>query len=214
MTVSRLIVISFLAIGSGALALEPGEMVPGPFQAYMATGPRAGRFHSPVTEFGLSPAVVILVRENTEFEKPLVDLLKKLDPLIPKYLAANFGATAIVIGDGGYRKAIQAPVEDKQVTELTLTNATLAKEAKEAKLRDLAKRENLQNVTLGFADPDELSKYGLDANSAVTVLLLNQQKVVAKSVHPTAALAEPEVAKFLQQVEATADAVAKASRKQ
>jgi hypothetical protein len=213
MTLRSFRILPIIAAVLSTAALEPGELVPGPFQAYMATGPRAGRFHSPITEFDLSPGVMVFVREGADFEKPVIDLLKKLDVLVPKYIPAKLGATAIVLGDGGYRKAIEAALEDKQVTDLTLTGSTLAKEAKEAKLRDLAKRENLQHVTLGFADAAALSKYGLDPNAEVNVLFVNQHKLVSKGAYPKGAMTEQDASKLLQQVETTADAVAKASRK-
>jgi hypothetical protein len=161
----RLFLVSTLAIGGAgvlAQARQATDTVPGPFQAFMATGPRAGMFHAPVCEYDLNPAVLIFVRDGVDFDKPLIDLLKKLDALIAKHPQANVGASVILVGDGGYRKALETALEDKKVTDLTLTAATLAKEAKEAKLKDVVKKENLQHVTLGFADPSGLANYALD----------------------------------------------------
>ncbi len=194
-----------------AAANPPADTVPGPFQVYMATGPRAGMFHAPICEYDLNPGVLIFLKDGAEFDKGVIDLLKKLEALIPKYPQAKVGASLIVLGDGGYRKALETPLEEKKATELGLTVATLAKEGKDARLDDLAKKENLNLVTLGFADPSQLAKYGLDPAADVNVLFINRQQTVSKNAYPKGALTDAAVAKLLEQVEATAVEVTKAA---
>lgn len=192
-------------------AVQTGDLVPGPFPAYMATGPRAGMFHAPICEYDLNPSVLVFLRDGAEFDKGVVDLLKALDTLIPKYPQAKLGASLIVLGDGGYRKALESPLEDKKVSELTLTSSTLAKEGKEARLKDLAKKENLQNVTLGFASANDLNKYALDPAADVNVLVLHHQKVAAKNAFAKGTLDENAAKKLVEQVESKAIEVTKAA---
>jgi hypothetical protein len=203
------------AFGVACLGDDPapapaGSVVPAPFQVYMATGPRAGRFHSPICEYNLKPAVLVFVREVPDADQPVVELLKKLDALVAKYPAAHLGACAIVREDGGYRKALQAPLEDdKKVADLTLTAATLAREGLEAKLKELAEKANFQHVTLGLAGPAELEKYALDPMADVTVLLVHHLKIVAKHDYPKGGLKGQAVDAIVRQVEAVAQEAAK-----
>jgi hypothetical protein len=190
-----------------------GEVIPGPFQAYMATGPRAGMFHAPVCEYDLNPSLLVFLADGVEFDAAVLELLKKMDGLIAKYPQAKLGATAIVLGDGGYRKAIETALEDKKVTDLALTVATLSKEERDAKLKDIAKKADLQHVTLGFAPSAELEKYPLDAKADVNVLFLHQHKIIAKNAYPKGGLGAQDIEQILGRVETTAKEVIKVGRK-
>src|SRR5262245_27538906 len=193
-------------------ALQPGAVVPGPFQVLMVTGPRAGSFHAPVCEYDLNPAVLIFVRDGAEASPPLIDLLKKLDTAIAKHPQARLGACAVFLNDGGYRKAIEAPLEkDKKVTDLALTAATVAKEEKEAKVKALAKKENLNLVTLGLGTAGGPEKYQLNPMADITVLIFHQQKVLGNYAYPKGEFSAKDVDKILQQVESVADEVVKSA---
>src|SRR5437867_251025 len=81
-----------LAQESGAGLLKPGAKIPGAFQTLSVTLPptmlkpipQAGRFHCPVCEYRLNPAVLIFGRQPDSSEA-LEGLLQKLDAVIGKH---------------------------------------------------------------------------------------------------------------------------------
>src|SRR5438270_13432403 len=83
--------LSVLVLGAVALAQddptpkfpEPGSDIPGPFHVYNITGKKKGNYHCLVSEFGLNPVVMIVVR-GVEDKDGLQPLLKNLDDLIEK----------------------------------------------------------------------------------------------------------------------------------
>src|SRR5438874_11963508 len=83
--------LTVLVLGVVALAQDdptpkfpkPGSDIPGPFHVYNITGKKKGNYHCLVSEFGLNPVVMVVVR-GVEDKGGLGDLLKKLDNLIDK----------------------------------------------------------------------------------------------------------------------------------
>src|SRR5262245_23162318 len=138
LTAVRVAIVTAIALKGGTpgfgqeTGLKLGDTVPGPFQVLMATGPRAGMFHAPICDFDLNPGVVVFVREAALASKPLDELIKGLDAAISQHPQARLAAYVVLLNDGGYRSAIEAPLEDKKVTDTSLTTATLAKEAIDA----------------------------------------------------------------------------------
>lgn len=200
------------AAAQEAKPLKAGATIPGPFQTLMVTGDRAGNFHCPVCEYDLRPAVLVFVRDVDDAGPAVIDFLKKLDALIAKHPSARISACAVFVNDGGYRQLIQSQIDNAaKVADLELTRAVLAKEDKEAKIKDLAKKASLKNVTLGLGSPNELAKYDLGKDAEVTVLVYNRQQVVGVEAFPKDKLTEEGSAKILKEVEAVADKVEKAT---
>ena len=57
-----------------------------------------GRYHSPISQFGLEPMVMLFTRE-TEFSDPLKDLLKQIDNAVEKNPAARLHPFLVVQAD-------------------------------------------------------------------------------------------------------------------
>lgn len=204
--------VAAVAAAQEAKPLKAGEKIPGPFQTLIVTGDRAGNFHCPVCEYDLRPAVLVFVRDVDDAGPGLTEFLKKLDALIAKHPNARIGACAVFVNDGGYRQSIQNQIDNAaKVTDLELTRAILAKEDKEAKIKDLAKKAGLKNITLGLGSAKELVKYDLDKNAEVTVLVYDRQEVVGVEAFAKDKLTEQDAAKILKQVETVADKVEKAA---
>src|SRR5437588_452814 len=72
--------------------------------------PQAGRFHCPVCEYRLNPAVLIFARQPDSAEA-LKGLLQKLDAVIAKHPDLQVGACAI-FNDGGYMKQLLAELDE------------------------------------------------------------------------------------------------------
>src|SRR5438034_7657242 len=89
----------FLAQEKAAGLLKPGAKIPGAFQTLSVTLPptmlkpipQAGRFHCPVCEYRLNPAVLIFGRQPDSAEA-LKGLLQKLDAVIGKHPELQVGA--------------------------------------------------------------------------------------------------------------------------
>jgi hypothetical protein len=204
-----------LAAADEAKPLKAGDALPGPFQVLMVTGPRAGRFHCPVCEYDLFPSVLVFIRDTEKPSAALVDLLKKLDAAIAKHTSSHLDGCAIFLGDGGYRKALESPLDDTaKALDLELAKATVIKDERVANLTSLAKAQNLTHLTLGLCTADGPEKYHLDKKAAVAVLVYNQLKIVGAYAYEKDQLTAPEVEKILKQVETlAAETVIPAPRK-
>lgn len=133
--------------------LQPGkDDVPGPFHPYNVVGGHEGRFHSPISEHGLHPTVLIFVR-GTEPSAPVLDLLKKLDALVAKYPDLRAGAVAVFLSD--------------DITDLLGDDDKRETEAKA--LHD--KTGELKNVEVSLDVPGDVKDtFKLNDNAEVTVL--------------------------------------------
>jgi hypothetical protein len=154
---------------------------------------------------------LVFVRDGADVAKPLSTLLKGLDAAIAQNPQARLAASVVFLNDGGYRQALETPLEEKKVAELTLTTATLAKEVKVAQAGALAKQENLKHVTLALGAVGGPPGYKLTPDADVTVLILNQQRIVAAHTFAKGQFTEAEVHKMLQTVDGLAEEVTKAS---
>src|SRR6266487_1979763 len=151
----------------GAGLLKPGDKIPGAFQTLSVTLPpttlkpiaQSGRYHCPVCEFGLNPAVLVFAKQPDSPEDAAktgssTGLLKKLDALIGKHPDALAGASAI-FGDGGYLKQLLADLDDATgvsvpVKDVEFTKAIEFKEKAEARLKELAKTTDFKHVGLSL----------------------------------------------------------------
>jgi hypothetical protein len=191
-----------------AKPLQAGDTLPGPFQVYMATGPRAGMFHCPVCEYDLNPAVLIFIRDVADVDAKVLDFLKRVDAAIGAHAQARMGACAIIMNDGGYRKLLEAPIgTEPKVPEIELTKAIGAKDDNVKRLRDLGK--NFKFLTLGLGSAGGPEKYGINKDASITVLFYDQQVVVSNSSFKKADFNEMAGDKILKEIDAKAVEVEK-----
>src|SRR5262245_19924977 len=61
---------------------QPGEVLPGPFHPYNATGDFKDRPHCLVCEYGLRPVVAVFARDFPTPDNPLTKLLQALDEVV------------------------------------------------------------------------------------------------------------------------------------
>lgn len=95
--------------GAVALAQPPaaseasaqvGQMLPGPFRAYIAHGNRQDKFHDPIDERGLNPTVAVFVRTPPPPAGDLgavTQLLQRLNALVGERISDRFGAFAMFL---------------------------------------------------------------------------------------------------------------------
>jgi hypothetical protein len=194
--------------GSGLL--KPGAQIPGAFQTLSVTLPptmlkpipQAGRFHCPVCEYRLNPAVLIFARQPDSADS-LKGLLQKLEAVIAKHPDLQVGACA-TFNDGGYMKQLLADLDDATgsasapVKEAELTKAIEFKEAAEAKLKDFAKAANFQHVALSLGLPEA---YPIPANNDVRVLFYYKHEVVFDEAFPRDKLNDAAIEKIVKTVD-------------
>jgi len=194
--------------GSGLL--KPGAKIPGAFQTLSVTLPptmikpipQAGRFHCPVCEYRLNPAVLISARQPDSAES-LKGLLQKIDAVIAKHPGLQVGACAM-FNDGGYMKQLLADLDDatgsasSPVKEAEFTKTIEFKEAAEAKLKDFAKAANLQHVALSLGLPEA---YPIPANNDVRVLFYYKHEVVFDEAFPKDKLNDAAIEKMVKTID-------------
>jgi hypothetical protein len=201
---------------AGAAILKPGDKIPGPFQTLSVTQPPAtlkpiaqpGRYHCPVCEYRLNPAVLVFSKQLDSSEdaaKPasLTGLLKKLDAVIAKHPDALAGACAI-FGDGGYQKQLQADLDDATgsatapVKDAEFSKAIEFKEKAEAKIKESAKAADFKRVALSLGLPDA---YPIPANNDVRILFYNKHDVVLDEAFSRDKLSDAAIDKILKSIE-------------
>lgn len=157
--------------------LATGKDLPGAFQALCVVhrdSERQGKFHSPVTEIGLSPMVLVFVNDLTGADKnsALIDLLKMLDEAVARNADFSMGASVIALTDGGYREALEEKTEG-------LAKAIEVRMQEEQKCRKLGTDAGLKNVSLCLDKAAGPSGYDVNPKATVTVLVISKQKVQA-----------------------------------
>jgi len=200
----------------GAGLLKPGDKIPGPFQTLSVTQPpttlkpiaQPGRYHCPVCEYRLSPAVLIFAKQQDSPEDAsktasLTGLLKKIDAAISKHLEALAGACAI-FGDGGYQKQLQADLDDATgsatapVKDAEFTKALEFKEKAESRLKETAKAADFKRVALSLGLPDS---YPIPANSDVRVLFYYKHQVLFDEAFSRDKLTDAAIDKIVKSID-------------
>jgi hypothetical protein len=172
---SCFLALSAYAADEPALKSGPkvGEDLPGPFHPYNVTGKRAGDFHDVLSDQGLDPVVLVLVR-NWDFSKkvddqvPLVKLLQGLDQIVGKDTKARVAVAAVFL-NGDLKDVVKNDELRQKYAEKVETFKTDAK---------------LNNIVLGLDNADGPKNYALSADAEVTVLVCNRLKVVANNAFP------------------------------
>jgi len=177
---------AFAGLGT-AVALESGppastkdklSFLPGSFQILGVTPEQsAGRFHDPISDFGLNPAVLIFTRaEPDQLTKghDLSKLIKQLDEVVGKYPEVQLGGCVVFMNDGGYRDAVQ---DNSKKDELP--KAIEFKDRRQQQIKDFAKNIGLEHVALGIGTVASPEKYNINPNAELTVLVCNRLQVAA-----------------------------------
>lgn len=148
-------------------SLKPGNNLPGAFHPFNVTGPHKGRFHCLVSDYGLEPVVMLVVRD-LDASDSLKELLKQLDEHIEKNPTVRLHAFAVFISE----ELPDAVTADDKREELV------------KKIEDLANALMLKNVVLGLDSKKDLEKYGLDDGAFATAILYSKYRIVALHVLP------------------------------
>lgn len=128
---------------------QVGEDVPGPFHPLNVTGESAGEKACLFCKNGNNPVAMIFARECTP---EIAQLIKKIDACTAKNAKAKMGSFVVFLSDDP---------------------------ALEAKLKEMAKSDNLQHCVLSIDNPAGPDKYEVSKTADVTVVLYNARKVKA-----------------------------------
>lgn len=137
-----------------------GELLPGPFQAFNATGPYAGRPHCLVCQYGLHPVALVFARDAGEPDGPVLKLVKALDDAVEKNRAADLHSFTVFLNDD---------------VENVDSRRVLVK-----RLQDLAEGLKLKHVVLALDRAAGPKDYNLSKEIDVTVLLYHDHKIANK----------------------------------
>jgi hypothetical protein len=160
---------------------QAGEVLPGPFHPFNATGDFKDRPHCLVCEFGLLPTVAVFTREFPAPDRPVTKLLQALDAAVEKYRPRGLRAFAVVLTD-----------ESQDVD---------ARRAAAQRLKDLADAAKLKHVVLSLDAAAGPKEYKLSPEAGLTVLVYVKQKVEANFAFPKDAFADDNVKAILAAVE-------------
>jgi hypothetical protein len=182
----NLLVCLLLAAQTPPTGTEPGQVLPGPFGAYVVfAGPkkppgaevqteerqnfadaaRAGKFHDFITRYGLDPTVAVFTREApTADDAPLARLLKSLDAAVQKNRNARLHAFAVFLRlkDDFLKDESRVP----QVKAIEKFGAGL----------------DLKELPLAIArsESEKTKAFNLGADDVVTVIVYENLRVRAK----------------------------------
>jgi hypothetical protein len=179
----RVALIATVAPGT-ATSSQGGQEMPGPFRVYVVTGEeqkaspegllpserqnygdygRIGKFHDFVTRYGLDPTVAVISRQPPPAaDQPLGKLIQSLDQAVEKNKLARLHGWAVFLG---------------------LKDDYLKDESRLAQIKQIeafAKALNLKTVPLALdlADSERTRAYSIAADTAVTVIIYNNLKIV------------------------------------
>jgi hypothetical protein len=169
------------AAGDGGLKSGPqvGERLPGTFNALNVTNVEmpgsAGTRSDFIEQHGAAPVVLVFARELNE---PLTGLVKRLDAEVAKYRSAKLRAVVFVLSDA---------------------------DDLETRLKDLAEKQAIGNVSLAITDPAGPPKYRLAKEAQVTVVLYKRYKVVANHAFTKGGLTAKAIDGVMADVSKVAD---------
>jgi hypothetical protein len=167
--------------------------LPGPFRCYLVVGKarHTDKFHCPVSEHGLNPVALVLVR-GTDPSPEVLDLLKALDAAVEKHRNARLASSAVFLSD-----LADLVKEDDKRDEIV------------AQLRP--KVANLKNLAVGLDTVEALKKarYELDDQAEVTVILYHRLKVLGTLTFAKGALNKEGIQKVVDAVQAALEGIRK-----
>src|SRR5262249_4425342 len=149
---------------------QVGERVPGPFHSLNCNGENAGEKFCLYCKNGTNPVATIFARENSA---ELTKLIKKVDEATAKSKDHCMGSFVVYLSDS---------------------------QKLEGELKELAKREKLQNRVLSIDNPAGPKGYNVDKDADVTVVLYTQGTVKANHAFKKGGLKDKDIAKVAADV--------------
>ena len=150
--------------------LQPGESLTNVFHPYNVTGPFAGDRHCLVCENGLNPVAMVFARE---VNKPLVDLMRKLDLVTKQNRKQEMGSFVVFLND---------------------------KDGLDKQLQSVAKKHGLKTIILSIDDPEGPEDFKISKVADVTVVLYREHKVIANHAFRMGELSGKSVTAILADV--------------
>jgi hypothetical protein len=157
--------------------LVVGKDLPGAFHAFNVNGPRRGRYHCLVSDWGLNPAVLIFCRDMT-FSDELKVLLRKLDNCIKKNPNVRLGIFVVFLPDKINHVVTEDDQRDQEVAKIKDLAAQVMLQDVEEKDPKEAKPALIDKVILAVAGKNDLDRYALDDNAVYTIVLEHKYKVL------------------------------------
>jgi hypothetical protein len=175
-----------MVVAADPTGTQPGQVLPGPFTAYVVFGgpkgkqtdpvqteerqnfadpSRAGKFHDLVTRFGLDPTVAVFARDGVPAEDaPLARLIKSLDQLVQKNRNARLHAFVVFLN----------------LQKEFLKDDTRIPQAKA--IEQLATKLDLRDTPLAMdqVESDRTKSFGLNPDQLITVIVYENLKVKAR----------------------------------
>jgi hypothetical protein len=191
---------------------KKGEFLPAAFDCYNFNGPHKGRFHCLVCRYGLTPAVLVFVREQPDENRDVnVNLLlKQLEDAMVEFKKHEFHAAAVYLSPDAKPPATEAPaVDGDKLAEEARRLVEEAKKREELYARMAARAENYKAVDIGVYAQEGPKDYKLNPKADVTVLLYGKLKVVGNWAYGPQGLSEEDVGKIMAKVKETVEPPAK-----
>jgi hypothetical protein len=150
---------------------QSGEKVPGPFTPLNINGENAGKKACLYCKHGDSPVVAVFARTA---DCPCAEkLIAKLEELTVANEKAGMGSYVVFLSD-----------DDKL----------------EGKLKTMAEKAKLKNVTLSIDSPKGPEKYNIAKDADITVLVYNERKVVANQSFAVGKMTDKDVESVVAEV--------------
>jgi hypothetical protein len=157
--------------------LAVGKDLPGAFHPFNVNGPRRGKYHCLVSDWGLNPAVLIFTRD-LEFSDELKNLLRKLDNTIKKNPNVRLGIFVVFLPDKINNVVTDDDVRDQEAAKIReLATQLMLQDPEEKDAKD-AKPPMIDKVILAVAGKNDLDRYALDDTAVYTVVLHHKYKVL------------------------------------
>lgn len=170
---------------SRPMGTQPGQVLPGPFRALVVFNPdapkgpegvvsedranlgdhaRLGKFHDPITRYGVDPTVAIFSRELPQNDSALAKLVQTLDQEVGKHRNDRLHSFVTFLTlKGDFTQDVAQPLQIKQIREFG---------------------ENLQlkhtPLLLDRTESERTKAYNISADTTVLVLVYVNQTVQAR----------------------------------
>jgi hypothetical protein len=172
--------VCFLALAvllAPAVAAEPlksgpqaGEDLAGPFHPLNINGSKAGQKNCLYCSNGDRPVAMIFARECSE---PLTKLIKEIDQATAKNKDAKMGSFVVFLSDS-------QDLEDK--------------------LKEVAKKENLEQTVLSIDNPAGPKGYNVSKDADVTVVLYKERNVKVNRAFRKGELKDKDVEQIVKDI--------------
>jgi hypothetical protein len=149
---------------------QAGKPVPGPFHPLNCTGESAGKKACLFCKNGENPVAMIFARQPSP---ALTKLIKKIDEATIKNKGQHMGSFVVFLSDS---------------------------EQLEGELKDLAKKENLQECVLSIDNPAGPKAYNVAKDADVTVVLYTERTVKANHAFRKGELKDKDIDQIVADV--------------